>query len=262
VNRIDAVLQRLKERGEKALTLFVTAGFPELESTVPLVLELVQAGADIIEIGMPFSDPLADGPIIQESSYRALCTGITLERILSQAAEIRRATEVPLVLMGYFTPILSYGVQRFFADAAQAGVDGIIIPETPLEESDTYSKLASGNGMCFIHMVSPTTPAARMKKIDKHADGFVYCVSHTGVTGSSTSETKIDYLRQVSKNIKRKPVLVGFGISSAQDVLAVKKYAAGVIIGSALLRKLGTGEEKTSVRRWIVGIKEECRKKV
>ncbi len=156
-------------------------------------------------------------------------------------SEIRRSTEVPLVLMGYLTPILSYGVQRFFADAAQAGVDGIIIPETPLEESEYYSKLASGNGMCFIHMVSPTTPAARMKKIDKQADGFVYCVSHTGVTGNSQSKTKIDYLRRVAKNIKRKPVLIGFGISSAQDVGRHKKYAAGVIIGSALAPQAWTG---------------------
>ena len=234
--------------------------FPNLNSTVPFVLELVRAGADIIEIGMPFSDPLADGPVIQESSHKALCNGITLEKILSQVSEIRRSTEVPLVLMGYLTPILSYGVLQFFSDAARAGADGIIIPETPLEESEYYSRLASGNGLCFIHMVSPTTPAARMKKIDKLANGFVYCVSHTGVTGSSQSKTKIDYLRRVAKNIKSKPVLIGFGIGSARDLAGIKNYAAGVIIGSALLRKITRGEEKNSIRQWIADIKEECRK--
>ena len=260
MNRIDAVLRTLKEKREKALTLFVTAGFPELESTVPLVLELVRAGADIIEIGMPFSDPLADGPVIQESSHRALRNGITLKKILSQVIEIRRSTDVPLVLMGYLTPILSYGAQQFFSDAARAGVDGMILPEAPLEESEHYSGLAAVNGMCFIQMVSPATPAARMKIIDRHANGFVYCVSHTGVTGNSQSKTKIDYLRQVAKNIKRKPILIGFGISSFRDVSGIKKYAAGVIIGSALLTKLAGGEGKISIKRWISDIKEECRK--
>jgi tryptophan synthase alpha chain len=260
MNRIDAVLQTLKKKREKALALFVTAGFPELDSTVPLVLDLVRSGADIVEIGMPFSDPLADGPVIQESSHRAIGNGMTLEIIFSQVKEIRRTSDVPLILMGYCTPILSYGAGRFFADAAHAGIDGVIFPETPLEESRTYRDLAAKNGICFIPLIGPTTPVSRMKEIDACASGFVYCVSHAGVTGDARNIKKTDFLRRASKNVKKTPLLIGFGIGTVRDVRRVKKYADGVIIGSALLRKLSSNEKNQVLRRWIAEIKEECRK--
>ena len=190
MTRIGKTLRALSERGEKALTLFLTGGYPRRESTRELVPFLAEAGADIIEIGMPFSDPLADGPAIQESSTASLQNGTTLQGVLDDIRKIRAATEVPLVLMGYLNPILRYGIRNFFHEAASAGVDGLILPEIPLEELERFSEHFLASKLDRILLVTPTTPAGRIEALDRASSGFVYCVSTTGVTGG-TAESSI-----------------------------------------------------------------------
>ncbi len=255
-NRIVAKLAQLKKRNEKALTLFITAGYPKLDSTVPLALELTQAGANIIEIGMSFSDPLADGPIIQSSSQQAIKNGITLDIILKQIKEIRKCSEIPLVLMGYLNPILHYGQERFFNDAAKAGVDGIILPEVPLEESKRFLTLSRKYNFADILFVSPATTDERILTIDKTISGFLYCVSTTGVTGRSNIGNIESYVKRVKHNAKNNPVLVGFGIKTPADARRIARHADGVIIGSALIKRIAMKESTRDIVNWVRKLKE------
>ncbi len=250
MNRLEQRMADLRADGSKALVLFLTAGFPEKNSTVELVLDFEEAGVDAVEIGMPFSDPLADGPVIQKSSARALANGVTIRTILEDVRTIRSRSNIPLILMGYINPVLRYGKQ-FFADAAAAGVDGVIFPEIPLEESNTFIKAIVANGMSNIMLVTPTTPPERITAIDGVSTGFLYCVSTTGVTGGTKGPPAADYLHQVKSSAPRNPVLVGFGIATPGDVRRVAPLCDGVIVGSALLRKLGDGTTREELRRWI-----------
>jgi tryptophan synthase alpha chain len=254
-NRLTVKLTQLRERNEKALVLFLTAGYPKLDSTVPLVLELAQAGADIIELGMPFSDPLADGPVIQASSQQAIKNGITLELILGQVKEIRKHTNIPLVLMGYLNPILHYGEEKFFSDAAKVGVDGIILPEVPLEESDRFLSLTRKHHLADILLVSPATNDERIREIDKVSSGFLYCVSTTGVTGNSSIGDIKSYVKRVKYNAKKNPVLVGFGIKTPAGAKRIACYANGVIIGSALIQKITQAGAATEIGDWVRQLK-------
>jgi tryptophan synthase alpha chain len=254
-NRLTTKLTQLKKRNEKALVLFLTAGFPKLESTVPLVLELAQAGADIIELGMPFSDPLADGPIIQASSQQAIKNGITLDKILNQVKEIRKHTDIPLVLMGYLTPILHYGEEKFFANAAKVGVDGIILPEVPLEETDRFLSFTRKHHLADILLVSPATSDKRIREIDKISSGFLYCVSTTGVTGRSSIGDIKSYVKRVKYNAKKNPVLVGFGIKTPADAKRISQNADGVIVGSALIQKIAQASTATEISDWVWQLK-------
>ena len=206
-NRIAETLAALQSKNEKALVLFLTAGYPALDSAVTLVPELANAGADIIEIGMPYSDPLADGPVIQASSHQAIQNGIMLEKILAQVKEIRKHTSVPIILMGYITPILNYGAEKFFTDAAQAGADGVILPEVPLEESGKYIALTTKNNLADILLVSPTTSDKRIRELDNVSTGFLYCVSTTGVTGKTSAGDIHSYVQRVKRNAKKNAVL-------------------------------------------------------
>ncbi len=255
-NRILKTLSSLSKRNEKALALFITAGYPKLNSTVPLALKIVRAGADIIEIGMSFSDPLADGPIIQLSSQQAIKNGITIDIILEQVREIRKHSEIPLVLMGYLNPILHYGQERFFIDAAKAGVDGIILPEIPLEESKRFLSLNRKYHFVDILFVSPATSDKRIRSIDKTISGFLYCVSTTGVTGRSNIGNIDSYIKRVKRNAKNNPVLVGFGIKNPTDAQCVAQYADGVIIGSALIKKIARGESMKKISEWVRQLKK------
>lgn len=254
-NRLTTKLIQLRERNEKALVLFLTAGYPKLDSTVPLVLELAQAGADIIELGMPFSDPLADGPVIQASSQQAIKNGITLEHILGQVKEIRKHTNIPLVLMGYLNPILHYGEEKFFADARKAGVDGVILPEVPLEESDQFLSLNQKHHLADILFVSPATSDKRVQNIDEVTSGFLYCVSTTGVTGRTNIGDIESYLKRVKRNTKRNPVLVGFGIKTPSDAQRISQNADGVIVGSALIQKIAQAGTATEIGDWVRQLK-------
>jgi tryptophan synthase alpha chain len=255
INRITAKLAQLKKRNEKALVLFLTAGYPKIDSTVPLVLEFAQVGADIIELGMPFSDPLADGPVIQLSSQQAIKNGITLDRILSQVKEIRKHTDIPLLLMGYLTPILHYGEERFFANASKAGVDGIILPEVPIEEANRFLLLTRKYHLADILLVSPVTSDKRIKEIDKISSGFLYCVSSTGVTGRSGIGNIKSYVKRVKNNAKKNSVLVGFGIKTPSDAQRISQNADGVIVGSALIQKISQLGTATKIGNWVRQLK-------
>jgi tryptophan synthase alpha chain len=254
-NRLVGSLTRMRASNEKALALFLTAGYPRRESTRELVPVLAAAGADLIEIGMPFSDPLADGPVIQQSSAVSIANGTTLSGILEDLRAIRRASSVPVVLMGYMNPILSYGAERFFADAALAGADGVILPELPLEESGRFGALIAACGLAQILLVTPTTPDERIVAIDNASTGFLYCVATTGVTGAGGGDVARGYLNRVRKHASRNPVLVGFGIAGAEDAQRVVRDADGVIIGSALIRKLAVGEAMGRIAGWVGEIK-------
>ena len=258
-NRIQERLTILQSRGEKALACFLTAGFPGIDATVPLVSELEKGGADIIELGMPFSDPLADGPVIQHSSQIALNNGVTLETVLAYVKAIRCTSKIPIVLMGYLNPILAFGAEKFFKTARTAGVDGIILPELPFEESGKYRTFLETVGLANILLVTPTTPPERISLIDRASSGFLYCVSSTGVTGSTHKLPGATYIRSVKKHAGKNPVLVGFGIKSPADARRMSRYADGVIVGSALVHKLTGGASKMEVRQYIARMKKVLR---
>lgn len=255
-DRISRELGRIRAQHGKALVLFITAGYPELSSTVALVPKLAEAGADLIEIGMPFSDPLADGPVIQESSAVALKNGVTISTILNDVRTIRTSCEVPIVLMGYVNPILRYGPKRFFDDAAAAGVDGLILPELPLEESGRFGEQMKANGLAQILLVAPTTPPERIRKIDAASEGFLYCVATTGVTGTGGKPATGEYLARVKSHAVKNPVLAGFGIATPDDARRTVERADGVIIGSALMQRLRNGDEAAAACAWVRTIRD------
>jgi len=251
VGRIEEKLSSLKKEKKKALVFFLTAGYPKLDSTEELALALTQGGADILEIGMPFSDPLADGPAIQESSNIAIKNGVTLQSVLDNVHAIRSKTNIPIVLMGYLNPILRFGEKDFFQMAARAGVDGVILPELPFEETPRYKSLIDGSGLSQILLVTPTTSPERIRSIDSASNGFLYCVSTTGVTGSEHRANISNYLQIVRKNAPKNPLLVGFGISTPQDAASIAMAADGVIIGSALIRQISSGIIPDDLTKWV-----------
>lgn len=223
----------------KIMSLFLTAGYPDLESTADLILGFEQNGADLIELGMPFSDPLADGPTIQYANNIAIENGISMKKIFDVVREVRKSSRIPLILMGYINPVLRYGVEEFCREAAQAGVDGLIIPDAPLEESSVISEAAGRHNLDLIYLVAPNSSDERMKQIDQQSSGFVYCVSVTGVTGARQGEEVAAsvqrFIHRVKSNVRNNPKLVGFGIKNHQDAMAISKETDGFIVGSALI---------------------------
>ncbi|NDY42522.1 tryptophan synthase subunit alpha [Dissulfurirhabdus thermomarina] len=237
MNRIDRAFSRLRRRGEAALIPFVTAGDPDLDTTEALVLEMARRGADIVELGIPFSDPLADGPTIQAASQRALEGGVTPAEILGLVRRIRRRSEVPLVLMGYYNPVLQFGLEAFAAAAAEAGADGTIVPDLPLEEAGPWSRAARAHGLANVLLAAPTTPPERVRRLAAATRGFLYYVSVAGITGArSELPPELAAALRAVKGLSRRPVAVGFGISRADQVAALAAVADGIIVGSALVR--------------------------
>lgn len=239
--RIASLFQE-KEEGEKVMSLFLTAGFPHPGETVDLVLGMESAGADMIELGMPFSDPLADGPSIQYASNEALREGITMEGILDMVRKIRAQSGIPLLLMGYLNPVMQYGVERFCREAAGAGADGLIIPDIPPEESARIQQAAGDAGLDLVYLVAPNTGEERMRRVDRLSSGFVYCVSVTGVTGTregdEVARSVERFIDKVNRNIRENPVMIGFGIRSHEDARRIAGEAEGFIVGSALVENI------------------------
>ena len=239
MNRIDKKFMQLKKQNKKAFIAFITAGFPNLSTTAKLVIELEKKGIDIIELGVPFSDPLADGPTIQEASGYSLRQGTNLVKILALVKQLRKLTCLPICLMTYYNPVFCFGEKNFVDQAVAAGVDGVIIPDLPYEEAKKFSHYAHQKGLANICFISPTSSAARIRAILKIARGFIYYVSLTGVTGSRKSlsadlKTKLSAIRRLTT----KPVCVGFGISCVAQVKEVRKISDGVIVGSAIVAKI------------------------
>jgi tryptophan synthase alpha chain len=240
-DRLAARFAACAAQGRAALVTFVTAGDPDLETSGAILAGLPAAGADIIELGMPFSDPMADGPAIQEANLRALASGISLAKTLGLVADFRRHDgTTPVVLMGYVNPVLSYGVERFVGDAKQAGVDGVIIVDMPPEEDGEIGAPARAGGLHSIRLATPTTDAARTPAVVAAASGFLYYVSVAGITGAArgdtdTIATAVDRLRAASGL----PVAVGFGIKTPEQAAEVARLADGVVVGSAIVSLIG-----------------------
>jgi len=236
MSRLEATFERLRARGERALLPYFTAGDPSLADTRRLVLEAARRGADVVELGVPFSDPLADGPVIQRAGTRALAAGATLPRVLETVAGLRHEVAVPLVLLTYYNPLLAFGLKAFARTAAAAGVDGVIVADLPIEEAEPLEAEAGPARLDVVQLVAPTSPPARVRAIARRSRGFVYVVSLTGVTGERREPADLATQIRTLRLVTTKPVCVGFGISTPEQVEAVGRLADGVIVGSAIVR--------------------------
>jgi tryptophan synthase alpha chain len=239
VSRIAERFVKLRGEGGKAFVAFLTAGDPSLDRTVDLAGELEAAGVDVLELGVPFSDPLADGPVIQRASERALGRGVTLARVLDAVRRIRRRSQMPVVLFSYFNPLFRYGLERLTAEARDAGVDGVLVTDLPPEEADGWLAEARGAGLDTIFLAAPTSPDERLRRVADASRGFVYAVSRTGVTGErdALSDDARPLVRRL-KQLTPEPVALGFGIAAPAQVGAAAEVADGVVVGSALVRFL------------------------
>ena len=237
MNRIDQKFQEDK----KLLSIYFSAGHPNLEDTVPILKNLQAAGVDMVEIGLPFSDPLADGPTIQESSTKALHNGMTTEKLFSQLENIREYIDIPLVLMGYFNPMMQYRIEKFCQRCEDIGIDGLIIPDLPVDVyHEQYKNLFDQHGLYNMFLITPQTPDERIRYIDQVSNGFIYMVSSASVTGAKNTfgQTQTDYFNRIAKMELNTPTVVGFGISNAETYDAATTYSKGAIIGSAFIQFL------------------------
>src|SRR5947208_703376 len=242
MNRIDSAFQQIKERGEKALIAYIMAGDPTLADTEAYVLALAQAGADIVELGVPFSDPIADGPVIQQAGERALRSGTSLKKILVTVRSLRTKTQIPLVLMAYYNSIFRYGEAAFCRDAVPAGVDGLIVPDMPPDEAGTIHPLAAASGLDVIFLLAPTSTAEREAAVARLSRGFIYYVSLTGITGAKLlDKTDVEKKVREIRHYTQTPVAGGFGIATPDDAREVARVADGVIVGSALVKIIADG---------------------
>ncbi|MFO7570204.1 MAG: tryptophan synthase subunit alpha [Smithellaceae bacterium] len=264
MGRISEKFKALREKNEKALIVYLTAGDPSLTVTKELIFTLEKSGVDILEIGVPFSDPTADGPVIQAASQRALKTGATLQGVLDLVGDVRRTSQTPILLFGYYNPIFSYGVEKFARAARKAGVDGVLVVDLPPEEAPELRAHTDAAGLDFISLIAPTTGKDRLKTIARSATGFIYYISITGVTGTAVPKTE-DIARDIAKIRKhtRMPIAVGFGISNATQAKAIGALADGVVIGSALVKLIdenkNSGDLPRIVADYTKGIKKALR---
>jgi tryptophan synthase alpha chain len=236
MNRISETFEKLKKTGGKAFVAYLTSGYPDLGTTENLVLELASRGVSVIELGVPFSDPLADGPTIQEASQKALLNDVTLDKIFSMVKKVRRRTQIPLVIMTYYNPVYQYGIQRFARMAGSAGLDGIIIPDLPPEESGSLKAALGRYDLSLIFLLASNSPPDRMKLVAGESEGFVYCLSHIGITGARKGlEQGLKLFLEKVRRVTDKPLVVGFGISRREHVRKVNKWADGVVVGSAII---------------------------
>jgi tryptophan synthase alpha chain len=263
MGRIEEKFKALKKKGQKAFVAYLTAGDPDLETTARLIPALESAGVDILEVGVPFSDPTADGPAIQAASQRALKKGTTLAKILAMIAGLRRTSGIPIVLFTYYNPILSYGPERFARDAAACGADGILVVDLPPEEAEELRRFTDPAGLAFITLIAPTTDPRRAGKILRGATGFVYYISVTGVTGTAVPRPG-DVRRDVDRlrGMTALPIAVGFGISTPAQAAAIVPMADGVVVGSALVRLIGEKGESADLIENAVSFAGEIRRAI
>ena len=253
MNRINQKLQEDK----KLLSIYFTAGFPQLNDTVSILKELEKSGVDFVEIGLPFSDPLADGPTIQSSSTEALKNGMTSEILFKQLRDIRKTVSIPLILMGYFNPIMQYGVEAFCKKCADVGIDGLIVPDLPVQEyNEQYKSIFEENGLINVFLITPQTSDERIQFIDEISNGFIYMVSSASVTGSQSSfgNTQDEYFERIASMNLKSPQIVGFGISNSKTFQQATSAAKGAIIGSAFIKHLNENG-LNSIDQFVSGIR-------
>ncbi|MBD3425837.1 MAG: tryptophan synthase subunit alpha [Candidatus Omnitrophica bacterium] len=258
MNRINRKFKELKEKGHKAFIAYVAAGDPDLKTCKTVVTSLAKAGADIIELGIPFSDPLADGPTIQKATQRSLKAGCTVRKVMDMVRQLRREVDVPMVFMTYYNIVFNYGIRDFIKDAKTCGVDGVIVPDLPMEESGELTEHGDKEDFNVVLLAAPTTPLERFKKIAARSRGFIYYVSLTGVTGarkklSAKVKTEINILKKMTK----KPVCVGFGVSTPEQAKDLAGAADGVIVGSAIIKVIE--KNLASKRRMVSGVEKFAR---
>ena len=247
MNRINKLFQRKKNN---ILSVYFTAGFPQLEDTVAIIKELETNNIDLIEIGMPFSDPMADGIVIQQSCHKALQNGMSIKKLFAQLSTIRSEVDIPLVMMGYLNPIMQYGFENFCRDCQRVGIDGLIIPDLPMDDFLTeYKEITEQYGIKFIFLITPETSEERIRSIDENTDGFIYMVSSSAITGEQkTFAGKREYFDRINNMNLKNPRLIGFGISNKEAIDIVFQHASGAIIGSAFVKAL---EKTNDVRKGV-----------
>jgi tryptophan synthase alpha chain len=253
MNRLKELFQK-KQQG--ILNVYCTAGYPELNSTVDVMKCLQANGADLIELGMPYSDPLADGPVIQASSTKALQNGMTISKLFEQLKDFRKEVKVPVILMGYLNPLLQYGFEKFCAKAAEVGIDGVIIPDIPMYEYESeYKEAIKKYDLDFIFLVTPETSEERIKKLDELSSGFLYAVSSSSITGSDKDFSAVEnYLKGLKEMKLKNPILVGFGIKDKTTFQIACKYANGAIIGSAYIKAIENSNTEEATKKFLEGV--------
>lgn len=264
MNRLRAKFNELNATGGKALVFYLMAGDPDIHTTLDIIKALDESGVDAIELGIPFSDPMADGPSIQAAALRALDKGMTVRKCLETVRSIREFSSIPIVLMTYFNPILHYGIEQFAKDAVAAGADATILTDLSPEESEDWVKASKRNDLGAIFLVAPTSTNERIQKAGEISTGFVYCVSRTGVTGArNETPTDLPELVKKVKSLVHSPVCVGFGISEPSHVAEITRYADGAVVGSALVNLItkykGSAELIGEVKKYALAMKEATR---
>ena len=257
MNRMGRLTELFERKKERILNVYCTAGFPSPQGTLELMTAIEDAGADIVELGMPYSDPLADGPVIQQSSQTAIANGMTMKRLFEQLEGLRPGLHIPVVLMGYLNPVLQFGFDRFCSEAARVGVDGLILPDLPeYEFKSTYGSIIKSHGLDFSFLVTPETSEERVRRLDGLSSGFLYAVSSSSITGGGSDLSKAaDYLDRLKGYGLKNPVLVGFGIHDKAGFEAACSHASGAIIGSAFIKAVGNSEDpSTAARDFIRGV--------
>ena len=255
---MSRIQELFKKKNKQVLNVYVTAGYPQLDNTVPLMQALQKSGADLIELGMPYSDPLADGPVIQASSTIALQNGMTIKKLFEQLKEMRASVQVPVILMGYMNPILQYDFEKFCADAAAVGVDGLILPDLPeFEFENEYGSIIKKYHLDFIFLVTPETTPERIKRLDALSTGFLYAVSSSSTTGKDQNMSGVSaYLQRLQEMKLKNPVLVGFGIKDKASFEAASEFANGAIIGTAFIKALeGATDVAAATEQFIRTVK-------
>lgn len=255
MNRIDKLFESKKER---VLSIYFTAGFPHLEDTLPVMRAIEEAGADIIEVGVPYSDPIADGPTIQDSNMVALNNGMSLKKLFEQLQDMRASVNLPVVLMGYLNPIIQYGMEAFCKKCQEIGIDGLILPDLPMQQYlDEYKELFDQYGLRNTFLISPQTSEKRIREIDQHSDGFIYMVSSHSITGakSNISAEQIAYFERVKAMGLKNPTLIGFGISDAETFSKASQYSNGAIIGSAFIKVIQNSKDlRSDIKQYIQSV--------
>ena len=255
MNRINKLF---KEKKDKILSIYFTAGYPSLNDTTEIIKTLDNCGVDLIEIGMPFSDPIADGPVIQDSSNVAIDNGMNLNLLFKQLADIRKTTDIPIILMGYVNPVYQFGYDTFIKTILEWDLDGLILPDLPLDDyKNKFQKVFDNENISFISLITPNTSEDRVKQIDKNSNGFIYMVSSSSITGkkSSFDDKQIKYFKKISGLSLKNPTVIGFGISDKKSFEQACEYSKGAIIGTKFIKEISKGNLSESIKGFIASIK-------